>query len=447
MLTKAAPVQGGTPVAAPPGASQAVSAAALRPAPGVEGALSSPLQSVLRQITYPLTKPLDSVSNALLASGGTLTIKLANAALALGVEVVLVSQQVLSLAASTAAGSNGGGVRANSRFPYSIVPNVSFEINSQNKVLNASLWMLFQDSLYSVLAGVDPRQQKALAVSTTPVADTWPVATYSTTLTPSGGASQTFAPGDTYYNTTTEPQTVTLNSTIAVFLPFVNNMTDFLGLVPSAAQNTQLTVALTVAPPTGDALAPLSFISGADITGSSSVTSQTVTVLSEEYFLNSPPSGQEAAYALEAGTVVQRFEDSGIAIAGTGVNAAKYVAPQGANLLRLIANVLLGGLPATSSISGLQLTLSEFSDPWVFSDVRSYMAWHYRMYGRLPDPGIFVWDGTYTTEVPNSGDQLGWINAAVVINPTLAISLANGAPLGTNSNQMNVLRVQAVTTP
>lgn len=444
MLTRAAPAQGGTAVAAAPTQQQAVSAGSLKPAPGVQSSLEAPLASILRQVTYPIQRPLGTVSSTSLGGGGTLTLTLANAGLGLGAELIATVTLVASLAASTTAGQNGGGIKANAHWPFSLFENVSFTVNQQNNIINASGWMLFQDLLHSVMPGVDPRQQKAQAPSGTPVAGTWPVPTYTSTLTPAGGVAQNFYPGSFYYNTTTSALAVTINVTFPLFAPFVNNFVDFLGLVPSAAQDINLAMPISIPIPVGaSAVDPAQFVSGADITGSSSITSMNMQVQSEEWFLNSPPSGMEAAYAPETSYVIQRFEDRAIPIAGTGRNAAKYVAPQGANLLRLIAEVLIGGNPDTSDVQAMRMTLSEFSDVWEWNQL-PYLSAYYRLYGRVPDPGIFVWDGAYSAEVPNSGDTLGWIDAATVIKPTLAFDLSTGAVLGSQNNQLNVLRVQAV---
>ena len=444
MLTRAAPAQGGTPVAASPTSAQAVSAGSLKPAPGVQASLEAPLGAVLRQVTYPIQKPLGTRSSPSLSGGGTLTLELANAGLGLGVEMIVTASIVVSLAASTATGSKGGGIQANARWPFSLLQNVAFQLNQQNNIVNASGWMLFQDLLHSVMPGVDPRQQKSLAPTGTPVAGTWPVPTYASTITPSGGAASNFLPGASYYNTTTAAQDVTIAVTFPLFVPFVNNFVDFLGLVPSAAQDINLALPVTIPTPVGNsAVDPLQFLSGADITGASSVSSMNAQIQSSEWFLNSPPSGMEAAYAPETSYVVQRFEDRGTVIGSTGRNAARYVAPQGANLLRMIAEILIGGVPDTSDVQAMRMTLSEFSDVWEWQ-LLPYLSAYYRLYGRVPDPGIFVWDGTYTAEVPNSGDTLGWIDAATVIKPTLSFDISTNAVLGSQNNALNVLRVQAV---
>lgn len=435
------PVQGGQAVAAPPGQPNPV------PPVSVPSQLSvlnaNPLNAGLRDLTSSIEAQLQTVAfNTTTTS--SYSVQLKNAALAYAVEAFISGTTKVTLGASTTAGDNGGGISLSPKFPFDLVSNVQFGINEIATVVNASAWLLFQEQLACMLPGLDPRQQKQQMTFTGNQGPAAAVpATYYVTPTV-GGSSITLSPGGApYYNTTTATEEVDIAWGFSLLIPFVNNFDEFLGLVPSASQDVQLAINYTFRSPLGStANLPIQALSGADLTGTNAtLTSHTGTISGEEYFLSSPPAGQESVYAVQAGTICQRFQQSITDIA-TGEDGAKYVAPQGAYLLRMIADLTLNNVPDTADVQTIKVVLNEFSRPLTTS-LQSYLNRYYRKYGRLPDPGIFVWDGTYSSIVPNWGDSMDWINANVTIKPTFAFDISSSATIGTA--RLDVLRTQLVT--
>lgn len=440
-------VQGGQAVAAPPGQPNPVPAVAV---PGPISALNSnPLSAALRDIVSSIEAPLDTVGvNYQTTAAYTQALK--NAALAYATEAVVTGTITVTLGASTTASYNGGGISLSPKFPFNLLDGVQFGINQIADVINASGWLMFQENLH-MLHGIDVRQMRkewpAAGGRQTPAAQyTLPyyvsatVAGNPITLTPGGAA---------YYNKTTATVNVVITFGFPLMLPFVNNFDEFLGIVPSAAQDVELNLQYKFRNPLGaNADSPIQALSGADLTGTNAQllasTGFTGSIAGTEFFLSSPPAGQEAAYAVQAGTICQRFEQRVTSLA-TGTSGAKYVAPQGAYLLRMIADLTLNYLQNTSDVDQIRIKMNEFANP-LSINLSGYLARYYRKYGRLPDPGIFVWDGSYSSIVPNWGDSMDWIDASKTIKPTLEMDIASTATLGSNgAAYMNVLRTQLVT--
>lgn len=441
-----APVQGGQAVAAPPGQPNPV------PAVQVPSALSvlntNPLTAALRENTSSLDAPLDTEAFTY-STTDTYTQDLKNAALAYGVDAWITGTTSVSVAASSTSGQNGGGIALSPKFPWNLLQNVQFGINQIADVINASGWMLFQENLAMLLPGLDPRQQKA-QFPTTPGPGGGPATMYTLPYYVSakvhGGSGITLdVGGSTYYNTTTAAQQIDITWAFPLLVPFVNNFDEFLGIVPSAAQDVELSLQYKLASPLGsDLRSPIVTISGADITGSTTLVSHTGSIYGTELFLSSPPAGMEAVYAVQAGTICQRFEQS-VAVTSTGQSGAKYVAPQGAYLLRMIGDLTVNMQQDTADVSQMRLVLNEFGRP-ITLNLQNYLQRFYRKYGRLPDPGIFLWDGSYSSIVPNWGDSMDWVNAGQTVKPTWELDIATSATLGgAGKDTFNVFRTQLVT--
>ena len=442
---KVTPVQGGNAQAATTSTQQVVPPTAQNVPANVQQLLINPLDAQLRDVSGVLTAPLDTKTMTA-STSRVVKQSLINAALAFATEIVVSGSIKGTLAASTTAAANGGGIALAHDFPFSLLEDCSLKVNQFGDVVSAGGWLLFQENLAMSLPGIDPRQQKHEGVLEVYGGQSTVPSTYSVSATVDGSAASLTPGGAPVYNTTTAAVPFVVDFTFSLVVPFVNNFDEFLGLLPSAAQDLSIAMQYTFAQlGGGNAASPLFFVSGADITGSSSVTASgyTATVTGEEFFLSAPPAGYEATYQTQSETVCQRFQDSGF-FQSTGRKGAYYVAPQGGYILRMIGDLRANYLAESGVVDNLRMIVDEFTRPETYQ-LASYVAMFYRRYGRLPDVGIMMWDGTYTSLLPNSGDSMGWIDATTSIKPTMVLDINSTATLGNDgSNTFNVLRTRLV---
>lgn len=392
----------------------------------------------------PLATPLPT---ATLNSAGTLPVTLQNVGLGLALSVHVSGSFVVDLAASTTAGSNGGGIQFGPAFPFDIFPEISFQpsagtarVSASARLLNEEMSRMFGKVRNPNFVGKNrAADYDAIGTVQTFVPNNW--AAYYTI---GAGAPVTITPGMVVYNTTTAVETMTITYSFDLLIPWVDNLVDFNGLIPLAAQNASFAVNFTVAAAVGTGYNPAQFVSGADITGASSLTSQTVSIYPTQEGITVPDN--PALYVPLSANIINRVTVPAPSV-GTGLQAVVLTFPQGYVYKAAILDLRLGYLPDSGDVTEIDLNITP-NTPTQRYTLAKYVERYTRINGAPPTQGIFLWDADDEGFVPGMSDAFAEVNAQPggVINPNVTLQIAGNAVFGSNpsSNRCTALLVSGV---
>jgi hypothetical protein len=388
---------------------------------------------------YYLGLPTQTMTNT-----GPMSVDLETAGLGYGLAVLVTGQFVATLAASTSLGQNGGGIVLSPDFPYSVLSDIMFQPSGGDILTEGNGWLMRQEMIRMLGKWRDPNRMTAPANcfggSTTGVM----TSLYSVAATV-GGSPVTLSTTAPYYNTTTSPVNITVNFSFFLIIPWVDNFVELNGILPLNVQNATFPVKFIIpALVGGNALSPAYFVSGADITGSSSIVSQSVSIAPTQMGVTVPNNA--SLYTGLAAVRVTRFSRTNIPI-GSGPLGLQVYFDQGYQYLAATVDIRLNFLPTSGDIASMYLMVGP-KTPVEQRYLWDYIAKYAALHGAYPDQGIFQWDGLGTGWIPNEADDFGTINAQPggIVRPNVAFDVNTSATFGTaaNSNFANALFVASV---
>lgn len=123
----------------------------------------------------------------------------------------------------------------------------------------------------------------------------------------------------------------------------------------------------------------------------------------------------------------------------TAVGQNEFTLPQGNTYMKIINEVLLNGAPNSADIDRMTLKYNRTQFPYDMT-AKDMLAMQVERYGRALPEGVFVWDFFYSNGLPNLGNQRDFVNTENISQFDQMIQIAGGATLGSNNNNVRIIR-------
>lgn len=123
----------------------------------------------------------------------------------------------------------------------------------------------------------------------------------------------------------------------------------------------------------------------------------------------------------------------------TNTGDTVYTVPRQGTLLQLDQLVTLNGSRNSADVDRMSLRINKTDDVYRIPGM-VHPWWYTQRYSRLPTLGQFRWDFWHADDDPNRGDMRDAINTEAISTLDAIITVAAGATLGSNNNQIQSIR-------